>query len=194
MPKPNPNQDTTGAAAAFDFEAFITGTDLQRDSATVYRVDRSQEIARLQAEHDAIPAGTSTAGDERESDAGTISSDRVQIAEQIAALRDEMAASRVEFEFRDLTPDELKQCLDAAQAGDDDMYLQVSLQSSSHGGWKSPNELTAEQWRKVANAVGTSQWNVIMACANGLINKRVAVPDFSPSVSKTLAQRVSFAS
>jgi len=39
----------------FDFDAFIAGTQLPRRTIEAYRVDNSDEIRRLQAEHDAMP-------------------------------------------------------------------------------------------------------------------------------------------
>ena len=38
----------------FDFDAFIAGTQLPRRTIEAYRVDNSDEIRRLQAEHDAM--------------------------------------------------------------------------------------------------------------------------------------------
>jgi hypothetical protein len=190
MSAPDPSTDKTGAAAPFDFEAFIKGTQLPRRTVAVYRVDHSDEIKRLEQEHDDLPAPTTPVkGDERESDTGATSSARADIAARVAALRDEMRASKTLFEIRTLTPDELAECLEKEWTS----YKQITVQSSSHGGWNSPNALTEDQWRQVADAIGTGQWGELMSAANALIDHKAAVPDFSPSISKTLAMRASFA-
>jgi hypothetical protein len=158
----------------FDFEAFIRGTQLPRRTVHVYRVDHRDEIERLEREHDAaLPDG-----DEREASRG---SNRRQIAEQIKALRDEMEDSRQAFVLRTLTPDELRQC---AEDEAKDVYDQISIQSVEP-------HLSADQWRQVANAIGAAQWGALVVDANDLVRSRVAVPDFSRSVSQTLSPRES---
>lgn len=154
----------------FDFEAFIAGTQLARRTVHVYQVDHRDEIARLQAEHDAAP---DQSGDQRE---GSKTSPRKQLAEKIATLRAQMDASRAEFVLRTLTPDEFK-----AQSNDDtaDVYDQIALQSVEP-------KLDRHQWKRIADAVGTAQWGQLVKDANDLVLSKVAVPDFSQSVSATL--------
>lgn len=161
---------------AFDFDAFIEGTSLPRDTVRVARVDRSQQIADLTTEHDRHVL----AGEDDEAR---------QFARKIKALRDEMVASEVAFELRALTPDEYKQLADDDSL---DIYDQMEIQSTSLDEWTSPNELTADQWRKIGERIGAGQWMALTAKANELAVARVAVPDFSRSVSMTLATRASF--
>lgn len=160
----------------FDFDAFIKGTQLPRRTVTVYRVDHRDEIARLTREHDAI---RDEGADERE---GSVSVDRrAEIAEQVATLRAEMEAGRADFVIRTLTPDEFARVRDD---DDLDVYDQIEMQSVEP-------HLNHEQWEQVANAIGAGQWGALVAEANDLILKRVAVPDFSRTVSATLSRRVS---
>lgn len=154
----------------FDFEAFISGTQLARGTVGFYRTDHRTEIARLTREHDALPA---EAGDERES---SKASPRKALAEKIAALRQEMEASRVEFTIRTLTPDEFK----SLSEDEDAVYDQLALQSVEP-------KLDASQWRRLADAIGMAQFSQINKDANALILSKVAVPDFSRSVSETLS-------
>lgn len=157
----------------FDFEAFVAGTQLARRTVYVYRVDNRDEILRLQADHDRLPDAS---GDEREA----TENPRRALAARIAALREEMEASRQGFVIRTITPDELA----TIQSDDTDVYDQLAIQSVEP-------KLTAEQWRRVADVVGLAQWSVLVADANDLIRSKVAVPDFSPSVSMTLSPRAS---
>lgn len=172
------DQPTNGADlndAAFDFEAFIRGTQLPRRTVSIYRVDHRDEIQRLTAEHDAL---RDDRGDERES---TTTSPRLELAQRIAALRDEMDASRADFVIRTLTPEEFR----ILQESDDlSVYDQMEMQSIEP-------KLTGEQWKRLGDAVGSGQWAAVVAAANELVLKRVAVPDFSRSVSATLTPRES---
>lgn len=159
----------------FDFDAFIRGTQLPRRTVSAYRVDHRDDIARLTAEHDALP---SDAGDEREA---SPASPRSEIAARISALRDEMESSRVDFVIRTLTPDEFKIVTEVDEMT---VYDQMEMQSVSP-------KLTGEQWKKIGEVIGAGQWGAIVQAANDLVLKRVAVPDFSRSVSATLTPRVS---
>lgn len=154
----------------FDFEAFINGAQLARRMVGFYKIDHRSEIDRLTREHDALAEG---AGDERES---AKASPRKTLAERIAALRAEMEASRVDMEIRTLTPDESK----AMQADDKDVYDQLALQSVEPA-------LTRAQWKQLADKIGAAQFATLTSEANALILSKVAVPDFSHSVSQTLS-------
>lgn len=154
----------------FDFEAFIAGTELAQVKTGFYRKDHRVKIADLTKQHDALPA---TSGDERET---ATESPRKALAEQIVALRDEMEASRVELTLRALTPDEFKAVAEDEAA----IYDQLATQSVSP-------KLDAGQWKKLADAVGFAQFAQITKDANDLVLSKVAVPDFSRSVSATLS-------
>jgi len=162
----------------FDFEAFINGTQLARGPIGFYRADHRAEIARLTREHDALPPES---GDEREASAP---SQRKALADKIAALRAEMEASRVEFVIRTLTPDEFKRINDDDSL---DVYDQLAMQAVEPA-------LTKDQWKRLADKIGTAQWAEIVRDANDLVLSKVAVPDFSRSVSETLSPPTSSAS
>lgn len=165
----------------FDFDAFIRGTSLARRTVSAYRVDNRDAIERLKAEHDAAPAGD----DDREFSG---SSDRDGIEQQIADLRAEMEASRVEWTIRTLGPVEFKAVINAA---DDEPFDQMAMMSRAPEGCANPGlyndlpNLTADQWRQIAGAIGTAQWSVIVDDANSLVMSKVAVPDFSRPSSTT---------
>ncbi len=156
----------------FDFEAFITGTRLARATVGFYRVDHRAEIDRLTREHDAAPAS----GDDRE---GAALSGRHALAERIAALRAEMEASRVEMTIRTLTPDEFRSLQSSGDGPELDVYDQLAMQAVDP-------PLTRDQWKALADAVGTAQFMAITNRANDLVLSKVAVPDFSRSVSTSL--------
>ena len=164
--------------AAFDFESFIRGTQLPRRTVSAYRVDHRDEINRLTAEHDSLPGA---AGDEREVGG---SSKRADVAKRIVALRDEMETSRVRVRHPH-----------ADAAG-------VQRPSRTTTTWAArPMEmpsvspkLTDEQWKRLGEAIGSGQWAELVKAANELVLKRVAVPDFSRSVSATLTPPASFES
>lgn len=168
----------------FDFDAFIAGTQLARGPVSFYRVDHRVQIQQLTAEHDAAPAG---AADERESDKP---SPRHALAERIASLRAEMEASRVTLTLRTLTPDEYRKI---TTDDDLDIYDQLEWMSKAPEGCDNPSgyadlpQLTRTQWKALADRIGTAQFAVMVSDANGLVESKVAVPDFSPSVSKTLS-------
>lgn len=159
----------------FDFDAFIAGTQLARGPVGFYRVDHRPEIARLSKQHDAMPPD---GGDDREQ---SVPSLRKGIADRIKALRDEMEASRVEFIIRTLSPDEFKKIQDDEKL---DVYDQLAMQAVEP-------ELDRDQWKRLADRIGMSQWAQVVKDANDLILSKVAVPDFSRSVSETLSPRVS---
>ena len=154
----------------FDFDAFISGTQLARGTVSFFKSDHRPEILRLTKQHDALPAD---AGDDREQSAP---SPRKELAAQIAALRSEMEGSRVELTIRTLTPDEFK-TLDSDTV---DVYDQLAMQAVEPA-------LDKGQWKKLADKIGTAQWSQIVSDANALILSKVAVPDFSRSVSETLS-------
>lgn len=153
----------------FDFEAFIAGTQLARRKVSFYRADHRDEIGRLTAEHDALPEA---GADERESS----KSGRRKLADRIASLRVEMAASETHIVVRTLTPEEYEWT-----AKDDvttfDQFAKQTVEP----------ELTPDQVARLAASVGVAQWSVMLAEANMLVASKVAVPDFSQSVSKTLS-------
>jgi hypothetical protein len=162
----------------FDFDAFIRGTSLARRTVSAFRVDNRDEIAQLIRAHDSLPEN---GGDERESDGP---STRDEIAARIAALREQMESSRVQWTIRTLTPQEFA-------ALDDDVFKQIGLQSRAPEGCANPSlyndlpNLTADQWRQIAKAIGSRQWGDLVDSANALIMSKVAVPDFSPAISRT---------
>ena len=169
----------------FDFDAFISGTSLARRKVSAYRVDHRDEIERLTAEHDALPAED----DERES-SGT--APRQEIAKHIADLRAEMEASRVTWTLRTLQPQEFKSLQDDEKDESEVVFDQIALQSRAPEDCKNPSlyadlpNLTADQWRSIAGVIGARQWGDLVESATALILSRVAVPDFSRSVSATL--------
>lgn len=155
----------------FDFDAFIAGTQLARGTVGFYRVDNRPEIQRLTKQHDALPLDGL---DDREA---TTSSPRKDLAAKIASLREEMEASRVEFTIRTLTPDEFRTNTDDDKL---DIYDQLATQSIEP-------KLDRDQWKRLADKIGIAQWGQLVSEANALILSKVAVPDFSPSVSATLS-------
>ena len=147
---------------------------------------------RLQAEHDALPPA---GADDRISS----KSGRHEIAEQIKALRDAMEASRVEFVLRTLTPDEFKLVQADAQLPDAEQkiseYDQLAWQSTAPPECDNPAlyadlpQLTAAKWKALADRIGMRQFSDLLNDANALVLTKVAVPDFSRSVSETLSPR-----
>lgn len=160
---------TTTQRAKFEFEAFIAGAQLPRRTVTFFAVDHTDQIGLLTEEHDRLPAD----------DDGRVSSksERAKIAKQIAALRDEMAASEQAIVIRCLTPDELTGLQDDKER---DVCHQLAQQSVDP-------VLTADQWRAIGEVIGAGQWGALVGQANALVVGRVAVPDFSRSVSQTLS-------
>lgn len=171
----------------FDFDSFVAGTNLARDQVSVYGKDHATTIARLQSEHDALP----DTEDERESSGST---SRQSIAEQIRALRDEMEQSRQDLTLRTLGPDEYQTVV-----GDEslDIYDRVALQtqppkdSPNPAAYNDLPNLTADQVRRLAGVIGAGQWANVRTVADDLISHKVAVPDFSQTVSQTLSRGAS---
>jgi len=161
----------------FDFDAFIAGTQLARGPVSFYKTDNRTEILRLQQEHDALPP---EGGDDR---VGSKSARR-DLAEKIRSLREQMEASRVEFTIRTLTPDEFKRL----QADNELPEGEQKISEYDQLEWQSVEPaLSADQWRKLADRIGMRQFSDILNDANALILSKVAVPDFSRSVSETLS-------
>jgi len=167
----------------FDFDAFIRGTSLARRTVSAYRVDNRDAIDRLKAAHDALPTDD---GDERE--ASTVGAERADLAERITALRAEMEASRVEWVIRTLGPEEFGKVRDDESLT---VFDQISMQSRAPEGCANPSlyndlpNLTADQWKQIAAAIGAAQWGELVTDANNLVLSKVAVPDFSPATSTT---------
>lgn len=164
----------------FDFDAFIRGTSLARRTVSAFRVDHRDAIGRLIAEHDALPAED---GDEREA---SVASPRADLADRIVALRAEMEASRVEWVIRTLGPEEFGKVRDDESLT---VFDQIAMQSRAPDGCANPSlyndlpNLTADQWKQIAAAIGAAQWGQLVTDANNLVVSGVAVPDFSPTGS-----------
>lgn len=164
----------------FDFDAFIRGTSLARRTVSAYRVDNRDEIAQLIEAYESLPE---TTGDERESDGP---STRDEIAARISTLREDMESSRVEWTIRTLGPEEFKKVI---EADTDEPFEQIAMQSRAPENCANPSlyndlpNLTADQWRQIAAAIGSRQWGDLVDSATALIISKVAVPDFSPATS-----------
>lgn len=154
--------------APFDFEAFISGTQLARRTVSLYRVDHRDEVRRLTGQYEQAKEAVQ---DERVG----VKSPRRDMQERIEALVAEMEASKTDFLLRTLTPDEFQRL-----RKDDnlDVFDQLEIQSIEP-------HLTADQWRQVSEAVGVAQWSPFVAEANDLILSKVVVPDFSRADSTT---------
>ncbi|WP_330473830.1 hypothetical protein [Terrabacter sp. C0L_2] len=150
----------------FDFEAFISGARLAEDTFSLYLVDNGRKIAHLQEQIDKAKNG----GDEREASTGNT----VDLEAQVAALVDEMAASKRDLTLRALTPDELKRVSD----DDTDVYDQLATQSVKP-------KLDRDQWQRLGAAAGAKQFSEFVSKANVLATNDVVMPDFSPSDSTT---------
>lgn len=166
----------------FDFEAFISGAQLARRTVSAYKIDHRDEIQRLEERHDELRARRSDghaqrieSGDEREGVAPDrkVADELRKVAERIASLRQEMEGSQIDFVIRTLTPDEFRDITE-------DPFEQFALQSVEP-------ELTVDQVKTVAERIGAAQWGEMMSAANDIVLSKVAVPDFSPSVSETLS-------
>ena len=151
----------------FDFEAFIAGSKLAEDTFDLYLVNHGPAIARLREQIEQAK----DSGDERE---GTIPADVTALEQQIARLTAEMQKSKREVTLRQLTYDELEE----ESKPERSVYDQLAVQSVSP-------TLTAEQWKRLADAAGARQFNDLVVKANGLAMLGVVVPDFSPSTSTT---------
>jgi hypothetical protein len=166
----------------FDFDAFIRGTSLARRTVSAFRVDNRDEIAQLIEAFESLPEN---AGDERESDGP---STRDEIAARIAALREDMESSRVQWTLRTLGPEEFKQIVNADT---DEPFDQIAMQSRAPERCANPSlytdlpNLTADQWRQISRVIGSRQWGDLVDSATALIISKVAVPDFSPNSSTT---------
>jgi hypothetical protein len=163
---PDPSQDSTGASAPFDFEAFISGAQLARGKVSFYLVDHSAEIEALRA--------TKAPADERESGG----KDPSRLAELEAAMQ----ASFREVEIRDLTPDEFKAVRE--DGSETAVYDQLALQSVNP-------PLTAKQWHATGEVIGFAQFKQVVDAATALVLSKVAVPDFSQNASTTRSRRPS---
>ena len=89
------------------------------------------------------------------------------------------AASRL---LRGTIVDGLADPVTGAISDDDnlDIYDQLEMQSVEP-------KLTREQWKALADRIGMAQFAQITKDANDLVLSKVAVPDFSQSVSETLS-------
>ncbi|NUO35506.1 MAG: hypothetical protein HOQ27_10660 [Dermatophilaceae bacterium] len=158
----------------FDFEAFISGAKLAEDTFDLYLVNHGPAIARLREQIEQAKGGS---GDDREA---TVGADVSDLERQVARLTAEMQQSKREVTLRSVTPDELEKI-----AGDGtDVYDQLAIQSVKP-------ELDRDQWKRLGNAVGSSQFAEFVSKANALATLRVVVPDFSPTISTSQDQRES---
>ena len=149
----------------FDFEAFIAGSRLAQDTFHLYLVDNGPAISRLQDDLDKAQA----VGDEREATPGVDSS---RIESEIKALIDEMETSRRSFTLRALNSSELE----TTTSDDTDVFDQLAIQSVKP-------TLNRDQWKRVSEVVGVTQFRRFVSEANALALRQVVVPDFSPTDS-----------
>lgn len=169
---------------SFDFDAFIDNTALPMGPVSAYGRDHSKKIAALRKQLDALPVDS----DDRESSGA---SPRAQLEQRIQQLRTEMEESRVEWILRGYTPDEFAEAVERSTKSKKgpDVYEQIAQQSRPPKGHEdSPlyaelPRLTADQWHKIADAIGHPQWSVLVTEANDIIVSKVVLPDFSPTSS-----------
>ena len=149
----------------FDFEAFIAGAKLAEDTFHLYLVDHGPAIARLQADVDKARA----VADDREA---SVDGESVEKEREVERLIAEMEGSRRSFTLRALNTEEFKRTAD----DDTDVFDQLAIQAVKP-------VLDRDQWKRISDVVGATQFGRFVAEANGLAMRQVVVPDFSPTVS-----------
>lgn len=157
----------------FDFEAFISGSDLPRFEVPLYGVVHQRRLDELEAQISDASVSDPQLGDVRESSIDT----RPDLTAERDRLRDEQEASARWVELRALSADEFAEVAnDTAK----DILDQIAAQSKG-----TRNEADRDQWGKVKAAALPGAWTLFVARANEILEQTLVMPDFSLNSSKT---------
>ena len=163
------------ATEAFDIEAWLSDAHLPETTVRVNKYGHlAARLADLQAEHDA--ALRSDAADVR------LSSKRgaaYPIAQEIEKVRAEMESGWLTIRLRALTGEELDRVNKAKDSGAKTLRS-LSIQAVEPS-------LTEAQAKVLRDAIGVGQWTDLVTVASEVAFGKVVTPDFSASVSATLA-------
>ena len=150
----------------FDFDAFISGTQLARRTVSAYRVRPPGEIERLTARARRDPRRVRRARVHRAVAPRRISPSRSP------TLRAEMEASRVEWTLRTLTPEELRQHIEVRRTRrgrrtTQMAFEQIATMSRPPGQVQEPLRLLGsaephrDQWQQIGDVIGAAQWGAL---------------------------------
>ena len=166
---------TKHAAADFDLEGWLADAHLPEATVRVNKYGHlAARLADLQAQHD--KALRSDAADVR------LSSKRgaaYPIAQEIEKVRAEMESGWLTIRLRALTGEELDRVNKAKDSGAKTLRS-LSIQAVEPS-------LTEAQAKALREAIGVGQWTDLVTVASEVAFGKVVTPDFSASVSATLA-------
>lgn len=155
-----------------EFAALLGDAKLPERHYDLYRVDHNDEIERLNKELSA------TVREEKYAEAPK-SRKKPQskvLAEKIAALREEMDASRLTVTYRAMTPDEFEKW-----AGDKEASWPEQLSTQVVDPALSP-----DQWKALGERFGIGQVGGLYVQAKAFTQSQVVTPDLSVIASLTL--------
>ncbi|KNX38104.1 hypothetical protein [Luteipulveratus halotolerans] len=171
--------------AAFDFEAFLNGFEVDEETVTVFQINRTKEFTEAQAEADAALTWARIAEAEGDDDAQKKhAAEARKHANRAKRLRDEMDASAVKFRIRAIDPDTWREFVNRSMANKslDLRHEQLAVQVVEP-------KLTADQWREFGKRIGAGRFLDIYTAALDLTERSVVLPDFSPSTSEVLGRK-----
>lgn len=153
--------------AVFDIDAWLSGAKLPEAVTRInLRADLVARCGELTAEHDALKAAGDTAG-------------ALEKAEGIEAIRAEMEGFWRSLRHRSLTPAEVEKLQDVK--GDAERLVRQLAMTMLDPA------MDDAAVRKLRDAIGAGQWLALVADSSEISFSRVVTPDFSLSVSSTLA-------
>lgn len=159
----------------FDIDAWLSDAELPE---TVVRVNKYGHLAArlkaLQEEHDAAKRAES--GDVRLTSKGSRSR---ELADEIAAVREQMESGWLSIRLRGLTGDELDR-VNKAKDAEAKTILSLSLQAVEP-------RLDGRALKALRDKIGVGQWSHVVEEAGRVAFGEVRTPDFSASVLASLA-------
>ena len=159
----------------FDIEGWLADAHLPEITTTVNKYGHlAARLATLQEQHDA--ALRESAGDVRLS---ARASAAYPIAQEIEKVREQMESGWLTIRLRGLTDAELKR-VNKAESGDGKTFRSLTIQCVEP-------TFTEAQLRSLRDAIGVGQWTDLVTVASEVAFGKVVTPDFSASVSATLA-------
>lgn len=166
----------------FNFDEWLADAELPEATVRVNKYGNLvAKLERLEQEHDVAKREESMRPPRRMSE--KMVSRAAEIAEEMEKVRERLDSGWITLRLRGLTSVELDR-VGKAKAEEEQTLRSISLQAVEPS-------LTEAQVKSLRDKIGVGQFTTVVRTAREVAFGEVAVPDFSASVSATLATRVS---
>lgn len=166
----------------FNFDEWLADAELPEATVRVNKYGNLvAKLERLEQEHDVAKREESMRPPRRMSEKTV--SEAGRIAEEMEKVREQLDSGWISIRLRGLTADE-RDRVTKGKNSDEQTARSLSIQAVEP-------KMTQAQVQALRDRIGVGQFNAIVNTAAEVAFGEVAVPDFSASVSATLATKVS---